>query len=48
MKIDIDKLEVVKSFKCANIQEAEQKYSELNDVRKIFSMISKYFNNINH
>ncbi|MEK4229279.1 trypsin [Solibacillus sp. FSL H8-0538] len=45
--IDLDKFEVVKSFTCANLEEAELKYSEWNDLRIAVSMISEYLKNQN-
>ncbi|ATP39947.1 trypsin [Solibacillus sp. R5-41] len=44
--IDLDKFEVIKSFTHANLEEAELKYSELNDVRVAVPMISGYLKNL--
>lgn len=43
--IDLEKFVVIKSFTLANIEEAELKYSELNDVRVAIPMISEYLKN---
>lgn len=46
--IDLDKLEVVKSFKCFDLTEAEQKYSELSDASVTIPMIMEYLRNRSH
>ncbi|MEG0385975.1 MAG: trypsin [Solibacillus sp.] len=43
--IDLNKFEVIKSFIHANLEDAEHKYCEVNDVRVAIPMISEYLKN---
>lgn len=40
--IDLEKFEIVKSFTASNLEDAELKYSEWNDIRVAISMISEH------
>lgn len=43
--LDIDKFDVAKSFTCANLEEAERKYDEVNDIRVAGPIIAEYLKN---
>ncbi|WP_332647029.1 hypothetical protein [Lysinibacillus sp. 54212] len=46
--IDLDKLEVIKSFECSDLAEAERKYLELSDASITIPMVMEYLKNQSH
>lgn len=43
--LNLDNFEVVKSFVYANLEEAERKYAEVNDIRIAGPMVTEYLKN---